>query len=120
MDTRSLETASAATLGFCGMVLCLPPATFDANPLAFSAMRFLPEIVWGGVFMTVGLAQSYAVARNTYEARRWAALMALTLYTFLAVLYFAPNPVSLGVVTWTVYAVGNAWALRKLGGRYGP
>lgn len=118
-DTRSLETASAATLGLSGVILLLPPATFAVNPVAFSAMRFLPETAWGGLLMMIGLAQSYAVARDNADHRRHAALAAVAMYSFLAVLYFIPNPVSLGMVTWSVYAAGNLWALWTLGRRDG-
>lgn len=113
MDTRSLETASAATLALVGLVLLLPAETFAANPTAFAAMRFLPETAWGGLFMALGLLQSYAVARDQAALRRWASLSAMAVFAFLAALYFVANPLNLGTPTWVVYAFGNAWALRE-------
>jgi len=117
VDTRSLETASAATLALVGLVLLLPASTFGANPIAFGAMRFLPEIAWGVLFMLLGLCQSYAVARNRPALRRWASLGAMAVFAFMAALYFVANSVNLGTPTWVVYALGNGWALRE-GRRY--
>jgi len=119
MDTRSLETASAATLGLNGAWLLLPPSTFAANPTAFAAMSSLPEWAWGGLLMLVGLAQSYAVASHSADHRRRAALVAVSLYAFLATLYFVANPINLGTPTWLVYVVGNLYALYGLGRRHG-
>lgn len=116
MDTRSLETASAATLALVGLVLLLPASTFAANPVAFGAMRFLPETVWGGLFMALGLWQSYAVVVNRPALRRWASLGAMAVFGFLAALYFLANPLNLGTPTWVVYALGNGWSLHE-GGR---
>lgn len=98
-----------------GVVLALPASTFGANPLAFSALRFLPETAWGGVLMAIGLLQSYAVARNHIHCRRMAALAALFMAASLALLYFLPNPVSIGVPGWGVWAVANAWVVWCLG-----
>ena len=115
MDTRSLETASAATLGLVGFMLLLPFSTFDANPTAFATMSRWPEWAWGGLLMLVALAQAYAVARNHADGRRGAALAAATLYGFLATLYFLANPVNLGTPTWIVHVAGNLYALYGLG-----
>ena len=98
-----------------GCVLVLPASTFGANPLAFSALYFLPETAWGGILMAIGLVQSYAVARSHDNARRVAALLALFMAASLALLYFLPNPVSIGVPGWGVWAGANAWALWCLG-----
>ena len=119
MDTRSLETASAATLALVGATLLLTPSTFGANPTAFAAMTALPEWAWGGLLMSVGLLQSYTAAVNVPARRRWAAILAVTLYSFLATLYFIANPVNLGTPTWAVYAAGNLYALVMLGRRHG-
>lgn len=115
VDTRSLETASAATLGLNGLVLVLPASTFGANPTAFAAMSSLPESLWGVLIMAVGLTQAYAVARNDADTRRRAALLAVTLYAFLAVLYFMANPANLGTPTWGVHAAGNLYVLYQMG-----
>jgi len=119
MDTRSLETASAATLALVGVTLLAPASTFSANPTAFAAMTALPEWAWGGLLMVAGLVQSYAVARRNARGRRWAALAALAFFSFLAALYFIANPLNLGTPTWAVHAAGNLAALYALGWRHG-
>lgn len=118
MDTRSLETASAATLGLVGFMLLLPFSTFEANPTAFATMAYLPEWAWGGLLMLVALAQAYAVARDHAQYRRWTALAAATLYAFLAALYFVANARNLGSPVWAVHAAGNLYALYSLRRRY--
>lgn len=119
VDTRSLETSSAATLGLNGLVLVLPASTFGANPTAFAAMSSLPEWMWGVILMLVGLVQAYAVASHNADCRRRAALVAVSLYAFLATLYFVANPINLGTPTWCVYVAGNLYALHALGRRHG-
>lgn len=89
MDTRSLETASAATLALVGVTLLAPASTFSANPTAFAAMTALPEWAWGGLLMVAGLVQSYAVARRNARGRRWAALAALATLTTIITLVLA-------------------------------
>lgn len=114
MDMRSLETASAATMALVGVTLLAPASTFGSNPTAFAVMTALPEWAWGGLLMLVGLLQSYAVAADEADTRRRAALLALAVYSFLAVLYFLANPANLGTPTWIVYAAGNLYVLWQM------
>src|SRR4051794_8161211 len=82
-----------------GFWLVLPFDTFASSP-AFGVMAQLaPEMLWGGVILTIGLMQLFMVVvrriipeRPCYSERRLLVSLSATVWIFIAVMFIQVNP----------------------------
>jgi len=110
MERRRLEVFFAMmTAGF-GLWLLRPVVTMDTPGLQ-RLVETVPEAGWGGLFLTNGLAHCAWLAVN--GARWWspivryfAALVSAILYATWAGAFFAYNPSSTAVFTYSALSTG--------------
>lgn len=111
-DTQTTELGSALGLGLCwGVWLLLPFNSLGALPVYQPMLRVMPEGGWGVVFGAIGLAQAFAVARQSRRLRFLCAYLALAAWLFILVMFLIGNVVSLGVSFYVLFVFGAGWVV---------
>lgn len=109
-ERRRLEVFFAMTTAGFGMFLLLPMDSLSV-PAARELAAVAPESGWGGMFLMNGLMHCVWLAVN--GARWWspivryfAAVGSAILYATWAAAFYAYNPASTGVFTYSALAAG--------------
>ena len=112
-ERRRLEVFFAMTTAGFGMFLLLP-ITSLATPSAVHLTEMASESAWGGMFLTNGMMHCVWLAVN--GARWWsgivryfAAMGSAILYATWAAGFYAYNPGSTAVFTYSALAIGAAF-----------
>lgn len=97
-----------------GLVLAMPWETFDTSA-SFEAMSILPEWLWAGTMLWLGITQLGALVLDHRRPRRWSALGATAVWAFLAVGFAISNPYGTGIVVYPCLSAAAGWAYLRIG-----
>jgi hypothetical protein len=99
---RAIEYAlSAATIAW-GLILALPADVFSGAAWATLRQSPLSEVAWGALFVILGAIKILAAWYKWQQVRRWAAFMAMFVWSGVGLSFFLINPSSPG---WSVYVI---------------
>lgn len=99
--TTGMEFQSSTTLLLCAAFMFHPETNLsDRIPYQRELLSLAPEVVWGVIFLAVGLVQSYANNRRLSRARMISAFLASSVFGSLAVVAMMVSPVSFFVLAF--------------------
>lgn len=97
-----------------GIWLMLPLDTFGTG-LAYRTMGALaPEAVWGVIFASVGVLLYVGTVLGHARVQAVAAGLAALAFALIASTLLFGNPAGAGWLTFSIPAVANFWAFKKL------
>jgi hypothetical protein len=113
----AVHMISAATLLLpWGVWLMLPLDTFAACAGCRTMQVIAPEPIWGAAFCIVGTLLYVGTVLGHSRVQVVAAALATLSFALIASMLFWSNFYSGGWLTFTIPAIANYWALRRLVG----
>lgn len=111
--TRGVESLSACTAVYWGIVLLIPVDSFAVS-YSFSHLQSLAsENAWAMVYGGIGVFQLLALILVNYQMRLVAAVCAASLWIMTAVSIFINAPASTTVGVYFALSMGCVWTLLR-------
>ena len=85
-----------------------------SSPVYQLLMRFLPDWLWCGIFVSVGLAQITAMNWSKVCWRAASAMLSFILWSFIAALLALDTTPGPGIVVFPILALSDAWVYLRL------
>lgn len=114
-DTEPTEVASGVMKVGLGLFLLLPGQTFT-NPV-YALLAALPEPLWGGILVVLGVVHILAVRDGSRVWRRRMALAGFLMWCLFTLSFALGNILNTGCVVYGLLAFGQGWCYIRLGRR---
>jgi hypothetical protein len=112
-DTEPAELSGGALKIALGFWLLLPWQTFTSSP-TFESLAVVPEWIWGGVLVCVGVMH-LAALRDGYRVwRRGACLVGFLVWFSMACTFVIANPPAMGWLLFMLSALQQGWCYIRL------
>lgn len=112
-DTEPAELSGGLLKVLIGAWLLLPWDTFSSSP-TFAVLSVLPETVWGGALVALGLWHWAALRSGDRDRRRLAATVGYLIWFSFSVLFVTTNPPALGWACFLVAGLAQLWVSLRL------
>jgi len=113
-ETRPLEIAVAVQSIFWGAILLMPSNTFGTSQV-FSVMAAVTsESIWGGIALTIGVAQLVLAHINKRDLRGYIAVASLLFWGFIDTAFWLSGSPSTGSAVYFVTCLMLMWSIVSL------
>lgn len=112
-DTEPTELSGGALKVMLGFWLLLPWQTFSSSP-TFERLAVVPEWLWGGVLLSIGVGHLAALHDGYAPWRRGASLAGFLIWFSMAVTFVFANPPAMGWLLFMLAALAQGWCYIRL------
>lgn len=114
-STKPTEFLLGFTLFWWGLWLIGPTGTYQTILTEYLSW-ILPRVVWGGIFLGLGLCHCILVARNfgRYWLNEFFMAGQLLLWTFLSVIFTLVQFYTVALVICPIYILASTWVFLRL------
>lgn len=112
-DTEPAEFRGALLKLLMGFWLVLPLDSFQSSR-TFATLSFMPEFVWGWLFLILGALKLYYLRQGSWKSRGTMAFIGFLVWFSLGLVFVSTNPPALGWIMFMLAAAEQGWCCIRL------